>query len=152
MGNHLSTRWHNHDKKQTVETCRRLTPREAHHVGIETVSTSMPRNGGARLWCVCPSCGTRRGVLFQAPGASAWACRACLGLTYRARQTHRVRPLGWRDFQERHPLVAAWRQWKLHTAPGLDVESVQQFDRAISKVLFTEYWHAIAQTGRRTAP
>lgn len=148
MGNHKSTRWRGHARKVCIEDCRRLAPLEAGHVGIATTSTAMPR-GGLRLWVLCPLCGGRRGVLFQAPGSSSWGCRDCLRLSYRARQTRRVRVPSFEAFAARHPL---WRALLLWIGSGrLDVSASQvaAVSEAIENAICSEHWAGLSDAQRR---
>jgi len=51
-----------------------------------------PHFGGRRPWLRCPAqgCGRRVRILYRPLGAPVFACRRCHGLTYRARQLHRL--------------------------------------------------------------
>lgn len=68
---------------------------------IELVATS-PNYGGARWWFRCSGCVQRARKLFLPPGAAAFRCRRCHGLTYRSCQEshtlwgdlHRLQRLG----------------------------------------------------------
>lgn len=42
--------------------------------------------GGKRWWLRCPVCSHRRAHLYPVAPYHPWACRECLGLTYRSRQ------------------------------------------------------------------
>ncbi len=144
MGNHRSSRWpRGYEKKTCVGECRRLSPREAPHAGISTVTTEMPRGCGSRRWCLCPLCGKRKGDLFQRAGSDAWACRECHGLTYRARQRRRARVLSLEDhppfleWAQRHPLTKAWLQHRSKTP--LHESTIKQFESELWELLSTEY-------------
>ena len=58
------------------------------------LTATRPHLGGRRWWFECPHavdgrpCGRRCRILY-ATGSGGWACRVCLGLTYRTRQEHR---------------------------------------------------------------
>ncbi len=163
MGNPHSSRWpRGYQKKTCVGECRRLSPREAPHAGISTVTTSMPRGGGLRRWCLCPICGKRKGDLFQRAGsdalagalsgavADAWACRECHGLTYRARQRRRVRVIKMEEYPPfsewttRHPLAKAWWNYQLQTST-LRKEDAERFNKELTELLFNEYEAAFAR-------
>ncbi len=143
MGNKHSTRWPRGYKKKTcINECRRLSPREARHTGIATVTTPMPR-GGLRYWCLCPVCNGRRGDLFQRPGCEVWACRECHGLTYSERQRRRARvmsPKDWPTFLQwlqQHQFVKAWL--KYHSKTAIHKNDAEQFENALCELLCDEY-------------
>lgn len=46
---------------------------------------------GTRFYFFCPSCGTRRKVLYLKPGGLKFACMKCLNLTYELTTIHRGR-------------------------------------------------------------
>lgn len=99
--------WHNRTSRLAVEDCVRLSishvrsakalpadlgedPAVSFVIAGETrraelTHTGQP-TGGIRWWFTCPSCGSRRGVLYAAPASSNLACRSCLNLTYRTRR------------------------------------------------------------------
>jgi hypothetical protein len=57
--------------------------------------TTTPCNyGGERYWFECPSCYTRVGVLYLAPGDVHFGCRHCNNLTYRSRNRSGMESLG----------------------------------------------------------
>jgi hypothetical protein len=112
MGNHNSTRWRGHAKKRTVEECRRITAREARHVGgIGTTATTVADSKARRLWCLCPSCGAQVWLLYQVEDGGVWKCRACHDLAYTSQQQRGTMAAfrawlnqeRWREYSEQHP-------------------------------------------------
>jgi hypothetical protein len=155
MGNHRSTRWRGYTKKMTVESCRRLSPREAPHAGIATLTAPMPRGGGLRRWCLCPRCNRRKGDLFQPPGLDSWACRSCLDLTYTAQQRRRkpaAKPLPetWAEFVAIHPLWKSYQQWKVLGAALPTKQTLADFEKALTSVMFEEYCQLLQRERAKT--
>lgn len=134
MGNENSSRWRGHQKKRTVEECRRISAREAQHVaGIATTTTPVATSAARRLWALCPECGARVWFLYQVPSAARgqapdqapdagsaeqWKCRQCHGLAYKSAQQRGTLAAfhewlnqddqkNWREYAERHPA----REW-----------------------------------------
>jgi len=63
--------------------------------GHQVSLTTTPCNyGGERYWFECPSCYTRVGVLYLAPGDVRFRCRHCNNLTYRSRNRTGMETLG----------------------------------------------------------
>ena len=116
MGNAQSTRWKGHTKKTTVETCRRITAREAWHIGAPTISAQVAGTSARRLWCLCPDCEARALYLYQLPTGGAWKCQQCHRLTNQATQQHGTRaafeqwltPKRWAWMSARHPALKSF--------------------------------------------
>ena len=88
-------------RKVTVEGCRRIDVRRTHvHLGVGAVPLlngqvvlldwTQCHFGGRRPWYLCPRCGRRVAVLYDA-GAGGFFCRYCNDLAY---QTQRESWLG----------------------------------------------------------
>lgn len=134
MGNAQSTRWNGHTKKATVETCRRITAREAHHIGAPTVSEPVAGTSARRLWCLCPDCEKWALYLYQMVNGGKYLCRQCHDLTNKATQQRGTRaafeawltPQRFAWMSARHPATAA-----LYEAVMSDWrETVEPFDPA----------------------
>ena len=61
---------------------------------IELLWRTLPRNGGAALFLICPGCRVPRRYLYgwsvssQRVVLSSWKCRTCAGLRYRSEGTY----------------------------------------------------------------
>jgi hypothetical protein len=133
MGNEKSTRWSNHAKKTTVDKCRRISAREAKHIGIATTTTPVAISAARRLWALCPECGARVWYLYQAPNTEQWKCRQCHGLAYKSAQQRGTWAAfyewldqddrkNWREYTETHPshdwlYTEAGKEWDRLCAP-----------------------------------
>lgn len=58
------------------------------------LTSTVPHYGGVRWWAVCPGCARRCALLYLAPGARRFRCRACAvegGLAYASARQHNAR-------------------------------------------------------------
>lgn len=68
--------------------CEDKEQKYAYRVGCTTTPCNY---GGVRYWYQCPSCGSRRRILYLPPGRDVFACRDCHRLTYKSRQEAKCR-------------------------------------------------------------
>ncbi len=87
-------------------------------------------------------------MLFQPANSSAWACRECLHLSYRARQQHRVKKPAFQDFRQRHPLFRALQQWQTKCSDVVPKFRQDELVYSIENAIFTEFWAALTDEQR----
>jgi hypothetical protein len=103
---------------------------------------------GARWWCLCPGCGSRRSTLYLTTAAGAWRCRRCAQLGYLSHRLSRVERaryrrrqlaarLGAADGRPSKPLRMHWRTYARRLA------ALERADAAL--------WGAVSRDLRRRA-
>lgn len=95
---------------------------------LEIVATCA-RYGGARLWFRCGGCNSRRAFLY--PTATfQWACRECLGLTYRSR-------------------AKFGRPWRRGRAAGAMEYAIERFEAHKRRVARASYRRRVSRDRQR---